>query len=258
MTVDCVSEGRTLTAAVRGELDHHRAKEVMTELDEQIDMALPRRLTLDLSGLSFTDSSGIAVLIRVSRRMEQIKGELIVRGFDPSFGTQFSTYAVPKIAGEIRRFLRDDGTVKVSRGMKERGAAVWGARRRLVAEMGREPTLSELAAETGLTPEEIAAAETASDAVASLQAETGEGGLTLEGMLGTGGMEEDVVERLTLRSAMEELPERERQVLLLRYYKNLTQIQCARVLGVSQVQISRLERRAVDRLRKILCEEEVF
>ena len=68
MTVDCVSEGRTLTAAVRGELDHHRAKEVMTELDEQIDMALPRRLTLDLSGLSFTDSSGIAVLIRVSRR----------------------------------------------------------------------------------------------------------------------------------------------------------------------------------------------
>ena len=145
-----------------------------------------------------------------------------VRGFDPSFGTQFSTYAVPKIAGEIRRFLRDDGTVKVSRGMKERGAAVWGARRRLVAEMGREPTLSELAAETGLTPEEIAAAETASDAVASLQAETGEGGLTLEGMLGTGGMEEDVVERLTLRSAMEELPEREQQVLLLRYYKNLT------------------------------------
>ena len=104
-----------------------------------------------------------------------------VRGFDPSFGTQFSTYAVPKIAGEIRRFLRDDGTVKVSRGMKERGAAVWGARRRLVAEMGREPTLSELAAETGLTPEEIAAAETASDAVASLQAETGEGGLTLAG-----------------------------------------------------------------------------
>lgn len=143
-----------------------------------------------------------------------------VRGFDPSFGTQFSTYAVPK--------------------------------------MGREPTLSELAAETGLTPEEIAAAETASDAVASLQAETGEGGLTLEGMLGTGGMEEDVVERLTLRSAMEELPEREQQVLLLRYYKNLTQIQCARVLGVSQVQISRLERRAVDRLRKILCEEEAF
>ena len=181
-----------------------------------------------------------------------------VRGFDPSFGTQFSTYAVPKIAGEIRRFLRDDGTVKVSRGMKEQGAAVWGARRRLVAEMGREPTLSELAAETGLTPEEIAAAETASDAVASLQAETGEGGLTLEGMLGTGGMEEDVVERLTLPFRHGGAAGAGTASAAAALLQNLTQIQCARVLGVSQVQISRLERRAVDRLRKILCEEEAF
>ena len=117
--------------------------------------------------------------------------------------------------------------------------------------------LSELSEASGLTPEEIAQVEIATDTPESLQRETADG-LTLEGMLGTGGMEEDVVERLTLRSAMEELPEREQQVLLLRYYKNLTQIQCARVLGVSQVQISRLERRAVDRLRKILCEEEAF
>ena len=93
MTVDCVSEGRTLTAAVRGELDHHRAKEVMTELDEQIDMALPRRLTLDLSGLS----SGIAVLIRVSRRMEQIKGELIVRGVPPQPWKVFQAAGLHKL-----------------------------------------------------------------------------------------------------------------------------------------------------------------
>ena len=175
-----------------------------------------------------------------------------VRGFDPSFGTQFSTYAVPKIAGEIRRFLRDDGTVKVSRGMKERGAAVWGARRRLVAEMGREPTLSELAAETGLTPEEIAAAETASDAVASLQAETGEGGLTLEGMLGTDAPEEGMVERIALRESIDQLPEKERMTILLRYFKGLTQEQTARILGVSQVQVSRLERRGLKRLREFL------
>lgn len=177
-----------------------------------------------------------------------------VRGYDPAFGTQFSTYAVPKIAGEIRRFLRDDGSVKVSRGIKERGMAIRGARHRLLGELGREPSLSELAADTGLTPEEIATAETAADPVASLQAETGEGGLTLEGVLGTDGMEENVVERLTLWSAMDGLPERERQVLLLRYYKNLTQTQCAKVLGVSQVQVSRLERRAVDRLRQVLLE----
>ena len=198
-----------------------------------------------------------------------------VRGFDPSFGTQFSTYAVPKIAGEIRRFLRDDGTVKVSRGMKERGAAVWGARRRLVAEMGREPTLSELAAETGLTPEEIAAAETASDAVASLQAETGEGGLTLEGMLGTGGMEEDVVERLTLRSAMEELPEREaedadvgerldvyravarlepklRTVVMLRFYEDMKLEDIARITGTKLSTVKSRLYTALGRLREDL------
>ena len=179
-----------------------------------------------------------------------------VRGFDPAFGTQFSTYAVPKIAGEIRRFLRDDGAVKVSRGLKEQGAAVRAARVRLAGELGREPVLSELAEATGLPPEEIAAAETAAGPVISLQAETGEGGLTLEGMLSAGGMEEGLVERLSLRAALEGLPERERQVLLLRYYRGLTQARAARVLGVSQVQVSRLERRAVERLRQTLLPPE--
>lgn len=175
-----------------------------------------------------------------------------VQGFDPEYGTQFSTYAVPKIAGEIRRFLRDDGPVKVSRGLKERGTAIRGARGGLCTRLGREPTLSELAEETGLTPEEIAAAETATEPVVSLQTETGDSGLTLEGMLTSGGEEEGLVERLTLRSAIAALPEREQQVLLLRYYKGLTQVQTARVVGVSQVQVSRLERRALDRLRQEL------
>ena len=161
-----------------------------------------------------------------------------VRGYDPAFGTQFSTYAVPKIAGEIRRFLRDDGAVKVSRGMKERGVLVRGLRSRLCAELGREPALSELAEAAGLTPEEVAAAETATEPVISLQTETGEGGLTLEGMLSGGGMEDGLVERLALR-----------------YYKGLTQTRAARVLGVSQVQVSRLERRAVERLRQMLAPE---
>ena len=153
-----------------------------------------------------------------------------VQGFDPEFGTQFSTYAVPKIAGEIRRFLRDDGPVKVS----------------------REPTLSELAEETGMTPEDIASAETAIEPVVSLHAETGEDGLTLEGMLTTGNEEEGMVERITLRAALSGLPERERQVLLLRYYRGMTQMNTARVLGVSQVQVSRLERRALEQLRREL------
>ena len=175
-----------------------------------------------------------------------------VQGFDPEFGTQFSTYAVPKIAGEIRRFLRDDGPVKVSRGLKERGSGVRAARGRLSALLGREPTLSELAEETGLSPEDIASAETAIDPVVSLQAETGADGLTLEGMLTAGSEEEGLVERITLRAAIAALPEREQQVLLLRYYRGMTQMNTARVLGVSQVQVSRLERRALERLRQEL------
>ncbi len=176
-----------------------------------------------------------------------------VRGFDPAFGCQFSTYAVPKIAGEIRRFLRDDGTVKVSRSLKERAGAIRMVRERLSARLGREPTLSELAAETGLEPEEIAAAEEANLPVASLQLETGDG-FTLESILGTEGMEEGIVEKLALRTAIDALPERERQVILLRYFKGLTQDRTAKILKVSQVQVSRLERRAVEQLRRKLEE----
>ena len=163
-----------------------------------------------------------------------------VRGFDPAFGCQFSTYAVPKIAGEIRRFLRDDGAVKVSRGLKERAGTIRAAREKLSAHLGREPTLSELGAETGLEPEEIAAAEEANLPVASLQMET--------------GMEEGIVERESLRTAIGSLPERERRVILLRYYRGMTQEQTARQLGVSQVQVSRIERRTMERLRRKLEE----
>ena len=174
-----------------------------------------------------------------------------VRGFDPTLGYQFSTYAVPKIAGEIRRFLRDDGAVKVSRGLRELGGALRAARDRLRETLGREPTLSELSQETGLGPEEIAAADTANAPVQSLQAEMGEG-LTLEQTIGDEGMEEGVLERLALREAIRTLPDRERQVVELRYFRGLTQERAARVLGVSQVQVSRIEKRAMEKLREKL------
>ncbi len=177
-----------------------------------------------------------------------------VRGFDTAYGTQFSTYAVPKIAGEIRRFLRDDGAVKVSRGLKERALTIRLARDRLSHRLGRDPTLSELAAETALEPEDIACAETAALTVASLQEENGEEGFSLEEMLGTEAIEEQLVERLALRDAISALTRREQQVIALRFYRGLTQDRCARVLGVSQVQISRIERKAVAHLREILKE----
>ncbi len=177
-----------------------------------------------------------------------------VRGFDLRYGTQFSTYAVPKIAGEIRRFLRDDGVVKVSRGVKEKALTIRMARDRMNHALGREPTLSELSAETGIEVEDIAEAETATLSVASIQSESGEDGFSLESVLGDGGMEDEVVERLSLRAAIRRLPEREQQVILLRFYKNFTQDRAAKVLGVSQVQVSRLERRAMGHLRELLEE----
>lgn len=174
-----------------------------------------------------------------------------IHGFDPDFGTQFSTYAVPKIAGEMRRFLRDDGTVKVSRTLRERSARVAQARTELSAALGREPVLSELAEYLTLEPEDIAMAETATASVTSLSAETGEG-LTLESVLGDEGMEDALVEQLDLRAAIARLPERERTVIDLRYFRAFTQERTARVIGVSQVQVSRIERRAVERLRRML------
>lgn len=177
-----------------------------------------------------------------------------VRGFDPAFGTQFSTYAVPKIAGEIRRFLRDDGAVKVSRGTKERAMSLRLRRQELTQRLGREPTVGELAEATGLEPEDIAAADTAVLSVASLQEQTGEDGFSLESVLGDGGIEDELVEKLALRHAIDALPERERMVILLRFYRNFTQDRVSKVLGVSQVQVSRIERRAVAHLREALTE----
>lgn len=175
-----------------------------------------------------------------------------VAGFDTAFGTQFSTYAVPKIAGEIRRFLRDDGTVKVSRTLKERATAIRQARDRLSKALGREPVLSELAEALDLTVEEIAEAETAADPVASIQQPAGESGLTLESILSEGAMEEQVVERLALRQALAQLPEREARVIALRYYHGLTQERAAGMIGVSQVQVSRIEKKALAHLRALL------
>ena len=175
-----------------------------------------------------------------------------VDGFDAAYGTQFSTYAVPKIAGEIRRFLRDDGQVKVSRSLKERAAQIHQARTRLTGMLSREPTVSELAAELGLTLEEIATAETATAAAESMQRESGEEGFSLEDVLCTDGMEDRILESLSLRSALAKLTERERMVVKLRYFHGLTQQKIAALLGVSQVQVSRIEKKALGQLRQFL------
>ena len=174
-----------------------------------------------------------------------------VKGFDLTYGTQFSTYAVPKIAGEIRRFLRDDGSVKVGRSLREKGQTLFYTRERLRHTLGREPQLSELAQETGMTAEEVAAVELANGPLESLQQETIDG-LTLESTLGTDSPEEGMVEKIALREAIDSLPERERITILLRFFRGMTQEQTARILKVYQVQVSRLERKGLAKLREIL------
>ena len=176
-----------------------------------------------------------------------------VDGFDLQYGTQFSTYAVPKIAGEIRRFLRDDGAIKVSRGLKEQASSIRTARTQLTNPLGREPTLQEISEKTGLTPEEIAMAETATAATESIQRETGEDGFSLESILTDTETEDRMVEKIALRQAIAALPERERRVIHLRYFHSLTQQRVAKVMQVSQVQISRIEKKALAMLRELMA-----
>ena len=175
-----------------------------------------------------------------------------VEGFDTAYGTQFSTYAVPKISGEIRRFLRDDGAVKVSRSLKEQAAAIRTVRSQLTLALGREPTIAEISRQTGFSPEEIALAETAVSATESIQKECGEEGFSLEDILSDTDSEEKMVEKIALRQAIDALPEREAMVIRLRYFHGLTQQRIARVLDVSQVQVSRIEKKAIAQLRELM------
>ena len=176
-----------------------------------------------------------------------------VDGFDLNFGTQFSTYAVPKIAGEIRRFLRDDGAVKVSRSIKERAFVIRNARNQLMNTLGREPTVQELSNHTGITIEDIAATEAATLCVESMQEQTGEDGFCLENILTDTETEDAVLEKIALRQAICQLTERERKVVDLRYFHGLTQQRVSIILGVSQVQVSRIEKKALNRLKDLIA-----
>lgn len=175
-----------------------------------------------------------------------------VDGFDLKFGTQFSTYAVPKISGEIRRFLRDDGAVKVSRTLKEQAATIKTTRNRLTTALGREPTIGEISRQTGFTPEEIALAETATAATESIQRETGTEGFSLEDILTDTESEERMLEKIALRQAVSALPERERSVIHLRYFHALTQQRVAKLMDISQVQVSRIEKKAITMLKEMM------
>ena len=231
------------------------AKPQLIERAQQGDKAAAEQLVLENAGLIWSIARryfGRGVEADDLYQLGALGFLKAIAGFDTQYGTQFSTYAVPKIAGEIRRFLRDDGAVKVSRSVKERAGTIKKERQRLMGELGREPTLSELSDALGIPPEEIASAEMATGSAESIQRQTGEEGITLEDVLAGPEMEEGILERMTLKQALSNLSEREQMVISLRYFHGLTQQKVASMIGVSQVQVSRIEKKALERLRAFL------
>lgn len=173
-----------------------------------------------------------------------------IQGFNIDFGTAFSTYAVPKITGEIRRFLRDDGRVKISRSIKELNVKLHRLKSDMENSLGRDITISELAEAAGVSVEEVAMCEQANISIDSLERELSDDGASLGELIGDTGIEEKLVTSMSLRNAICKLSDRERQIVTLRYDRGMTQTQTAKILGISQVQISRIEKKIVENLRK--------
>lgn len=170
-----------------------------------------------------------------------------VRGYDTEFGTRFSTYAVPLIMGEIKKHLRDDGIIKVSRETKRKGALLCREKQRIIAETGEEPHISELAKISGMSVEEAVRALDAAAPVVSLY-DGGEGERSPEETLWTDNVA-TFGEKLALRQAIHSLPEEERKIIILRYFKELSQADTARCLGLTQVKVSRREKKIMEKLK---------
>lgn len=173
--------------------------------------------------------------------------------FDPDYGVCFSTYAVPMIMGEIQRFLRDDGPIKVSRGIKENLNRLRGVRERLIQRIGREPTVAELSGESGIAIEDIVIALEAGREVESIYKtvyETDGSEIYLVDMLSEEEQSDDILDKLFVETLLSQLGEREQRLIRLRFFENQTQMQTAAVLGMSQVQVSRMEKKVLLKMRK--------
>ncbi len=174
-----------------------------------------------------------------------------IRRFDLTYQVRFSTYAVPMIAGEIKRYLRDDGQVRVPRTAKELAARALGMREQMQSETGEQPGVQEIAARIGAEPEDVAAALAAMQPAVSLSEPAGDDDARTKGdCIADAPQEERTVDRLLLSALMAGLDEREKRIILLRYFRGCTQSSVAAMIGVSQVQVSRLENRILRKLRE--------
>ncbi|MBQ8509916.1 MAG: sigma-70 family RNA polymerase sigma factor [Clostridia bacterium] len=176
-----------------------------------------------------------------------------MHSFDPSFGTTFSTYAVPLIIGEIRRFLRDDGLIKISRTTKKQNAIILREREAFTKRHGREPTLDELSDICGMNREELVFALGSGSPAHSLNDAVGDDGAELMDLLPSSDNEiESLTDRLALKEAIRSLPPNQREIIVLRYFRELSQQQTADILGITQVKVSREEKKIFAYLRNIL------
>jgi len=178
-----------------------------------------------------------------------------IKKFNTSYDVKFSTYAVPMIIGEIKRFIRDDGIIKVSRSLKELSSKARITQEILTRQLGREPTLSELSAKLDVTVEELVMAMDSACSPESLYSSVNEGDSNPLMLIDkiqsqTEDKEGDIIDRLALKQILDSLNPREKQIIVLRYFKDKTQAQIAQMLGISQVQVSRLEKKILKEIKQ--------
>lgn len=234
----------TIELIVKAQQGNQSAKEQLVEENIGLVWSLVRRFTnrgYDLEDLFQIGSIGL------------IKS---IDKFDTSFGVRFSTYAVPMIIGEIKRFLRDDGMIKVSRSLKEVAYKARLKKEELIKDLDREPTIYEIAAGLEMEVEEIVLAMEANTEVESLQAVIHQGdgkAITLSDKIDQSPKEQgNIMDRLLLGDLIEQLQPQEKQIIIFRYFQDRTQTEIAQLLDISQVQVSRIEKRILKHMRKIL------
>ncbi len=180
-----------------------------------------------------------------------------IKRFDTSFDVQLTTYAVPYILGEVKRYLRDDGPVKISRSIKELAMKALEAKKEYLRKTGQDIKIEELALELNTTKEELALALEAFKPIESIYEPAYEGeeeGISLIDKMGSGVNQEEMISnRICIQEALKNLKDQEKQVIVLRYYKGKTQTEVAKILGITQVQVSRIEKKTLERMRMKLA-----
>lgn len=178
-----------------------------------------------------------------------------ITGFDESFGVRFSTYAVPMIAGEVKRFLRDDGSVKVSRALKKSAREINAFTERYTSEHGTQPSVKEIAKALGMEEGDVVFALGSVRMPVSIYEQSDykdDKSVSIVDRLPSSDTQEEMIDKLLLSAAIEKLPERERKIVILRYFRDMTQSEVAKCIGVSQVQVSRIESRIIRQFREEL------